>query len=82
MNSQPNEIEAQNNVADSRPFEIETQQTIIASKPSQIEDQKTVTISNGRWLRFIIRNPLISLRSGDSTAGVRMNAMNSENINH
>ena len=47
MNSQPNEIEAQNIAADSRPFETETQQTVIANKSSQIEDQKAVTISNG-----------------------------------
>jgi len=27
------------------------------------------------------RNPSLQLRSGDSTAGVRMNAVNSENLN-
>ena len=27
------------------------------------------------------RNPFLCLRSGDSTAGVRMNAVNSENLN-
>ena len=46
MNSQPNEIKAQNIAADSRPFEIgSTDCNWIASKSSQIEYQKPVTIS-------------------------------------
>ena len=45
------------------------------------EGKKNVTISNGWWFKFRKRNPLISLRKGDSTAGVRMDAVNSENIN-
>ena len=73
VNSRPDEIEAQKTAADSSPSEIEAQQTLTASKPSQIEDQKPVTISNGWWFKFKKRNPSINLRSGDSTAGVRMN---------
>ena len=45
------------------------------------ENQKEVTVSNGWWFKFKRRNPSVSLRRGDSTAGVRMNAVNSENIN-
>ena len=51
------------------------------SRPSEDENQKKVTISNGWWFKFRKRNPSICLRRGDSTAGLRMNAVNSENIN-
>ena len=34
-----------------------------------------------RWDRFMKRNPSLRLRCGDSTAGVRMEAVNTENIN-
>lgn len=37
-------------------------------------------ISDGWWRRFLQRNPDLSLRSGDATAYVRMNAMNKENL--
>ena len=37
-------------------------------------------ISNRWWQRFLERNPTISLRSGDSTAQVRMQAINRENV--
>ena len=36
-------------------------------------------VSNG-WCKFLKRNPMLRLCSGDSTAGVRMNAMNVENM--
>jgi len=39
-------------------------------------------VSNGWWSNFLKRNPSISLRSGDSTAGVRMEAINPENLNN
>ena len=77
MNSRPNEIEAQKTAADSRHSEMEAQQTVIANESFQIEDQKPVTISNGWWCKFKKRNPSINLRSRDTTAGVRMNAVNS-----
>ena len=41
---------------------------------------KRSVISNGWWDNFCKRNPELSLRSGDSTAAVRMDAMNSENM--
>jgi len=41
-----------------------------------------VSISNGWWFKFKKRNHFLGLRSGDSTAGVRMNAVNEENVNH
>ena len=37
-------------------------------------------ISNGWWRRFHERNPELSLRSGDATAGVRIDAVNEENM--
>lgn len=37
-------------------------------------------ISDGWWRRFLQRHPNLSLRSGDSTGYVRMNAMNEENL--
>ena len=38
------------------------------------------SISNGWWEKFLQRNPALSLRSGDSTAHVRMDAINDENL--
>ena len=35
-------------------------------------------ISHGWWQRFLARNPALSLRSGDATAGVRIDAVNEE----
>ena len=37
-------------------------------------------ISDGRWRRFLLRHPKLSLRSGDSTGYARMNAMNENNL--
>ena len=42
----------------------------------------SVSISNGWWFNFKKRNQGLSLRSGDSTAGMRMSAVNKDNINH
>ena len=56
-------------------------ETYINSQQSKGEYQKEVTISNGWWFKFKMRNPSVNLRRGDSTAGVRMDAVNSENIN-
>ena len=41
---------------------------------------KGSVISNGWWDGFLKRNPMLRLRSGDSTAAVRMDAMSSENM--
>ena len=35
---------------------------------------------HGWWQKFLKRNPSLSLQAGDSTAGVRMDAINAENI--
>ena len=37
-------------------------------------------ITTGWWRRFMERNPGMSLRAGDPTAGVRMDAINEENM--
>lgn len=39
-------------------------------------------VSNGWWERFLQRNPSIRLRVGDSTAGVRFDAINTENMDN
>ena len=36
--------------------------------------------SDGWWRRFLEWNPTLSLRSGNATAGVRMDAVNSQNM--
>ena len=41
---------------------------------------RSARISDGWWRRFLQRHPRLSLRSGDSTGYVRMNAMNKENL--
>ena len=41
---------------------------------------KESAISNGWWQRCIERNPILRLRRGDSTAAIRMNVVNMENI--
>ena len=55
-------------------------ETYVNSQRSEQQNHE-VTVSNGWWFKFKMRNPLLSLRRGDSTAGVRMDAVNSENIN-
>ena len=41
---------------------------------------KGSVVSDGWWSRYLKRNPEISPQSGDSTAGVRMDAVNAENM--
>ena len=41
---------------------------------------KGVGITCGWWRRFLERNPGMTLRAGDPTAGVRMDAINDENM--
>ena len=38
------------------------------------------SLSDGWWTKFLKRHPKLSLRFGDATAGVRLNAVNAENI--
>ena len=56
-------------------------ETYVNCLRSKEQNQKEVTVSNGWWFKFKIRNPSPSLRRGDITAGVRMDAVNSDNIN-
>ena len=44
-------------------------------------NDKEVRISSGWWDNFMKRNPSLCLRCGDSTAGVRMEPVDTENIN-
>ena len=44
-------------------------------------NDKEVRISGGWWDKFMKRNPSSRLRCRESTAGVRMEAVNTENIN-
>ena len=37
-------------------------------------------ISCGWWRRFCARNPGVSLRSGDATAGIHIDAVNEDNM--
>ena len=39
---------------------------------------KGETVSHGWWEKFLKRNPSLRLRVGDSTAGVRFDAINEE----
>ena len=41
---------------------------------------KTNKVTDGWWRRFMERQPQLSLRRGDATAHVRMNAVNKEAI--
>ena len=41
---------------------------------------KGTAISNSWWQRFLERNPKLRLRRGDSTSGVRMDMVNTENM--
>ena len=53
---------------------------IVETYARQKSTLKGSTISDGWWNKYLKRNPEISLRCGDSTAGVRMDAINAENM--
>ena len=55
-------------------------ETYVNSQSSE-QQNHGVTVSNGWWFKFKMRNPSLSLRRGDSITGIRMDAVNSENIN-
>jgi len=56
-------------------------QCLVASYLKQKGTLRGSKVSNGWWSNFMKRNETLSLRLGDSTAGVRFDAMNTENIN-
>ena len=41
---------------------------------------KRTQISSGWWRRFLERNPVLRLHAGDATAGMRIDAINEENM--
>ena len=56
--------------------------SIVERHVEQKEDVslRAAKLTHGWWQKFLKRNPSLSLRSGDSTAGVRMDAVNEENM--
>ena len=53
---------------------------IVETYARQKNTLKGAAISDGWWNKYLKRNPEISLRCGDSTAGVRMDAINTDNM--
>ena len=49
-------------------------------KQKQDVKLRSATITHGWWQKFLKRNPSLSLRAGDATAGIRMDAINTENL--
>ena len=47
-----------------------------------VKQKKDVKLpsADGWWQKFLKRNPSLSLRTGDATAGIRMDAINAENF--
>jgi len=43
---------------------------------------RAARVTHGWWQKFLKRNPSLSLQSGDSTAAVRLDAMNEENMDN
>jgi len=43
---------------------------------------RATRVTHGWWQKFLKRNPSLSLQSGDSTAAVRLDAMNDENMDN
>ena len=41
---------------------------------------RSATITHSWWQKFLKRNPSLSLRAGDATAGIRMDAINAEDL--
>ena len=55
---------------------------IVESYLKQKGSLKGERVSNGWWDKFLRRNPTLRLRIGDSTAGVRFDAINTENMDN
>ena len=49
-------------------------------KQKQDVKLRSATITHGWWQKFLKRNPSLSLRAGDATAGIRIDAINTENL--
>ena len=61
-----------------------TRRDVCCLVESYLKQQKGVlkgtSVSHGWWEKFLKRNPSLRLRVGDSTAGVRFDAINEENM--
>jgi len=62
-----------------------TCQEVLSTVDRHVEQKEDVSlrtdrVSQGWWEKFLKRNPSLSLRSGDSTVGVKMDAINDDNI--
>ena len=42
---------------------------------------QSASVIHGWWQKFLKRNPSLCLQAGDFTAGIRMDAINPENMN-
>ena len=40
----------------------------------------SAAVTHGWWQKFLKRNPILSLRAGDATASIRMDAINADNL--
>ena len=63
---------------------IEEVLTIVERHVEMKEDVslRAARVIHGWWQNFLKRNPTVSLRSGDSTATVRLDAINEENMDN
>jgi len=58
--------------------------TVVERHVEQKDDValKAARVTHGWWQRFLKRNPSLSLRSGDSTAAIRLDAVTEENMDN
>ena len=64
-----------------------TRQEVLSIVERHVEGKEDVSlradrVTQGWWEKFLKRNPSLSLRAGDSTAGVRMDAINEDNMDN
>ena len=50
--------------------------------PKNDSKPEDFTLSSGWWTNFLRRNPQLSLRAGDATANVRMDALSKKNLDY
>ena len=64
-----------------------TRRDVLSIVEQFVDQKEDVTlrsskITHGWWQKFLKRNPDLNLRSGDSTAAIRLDAVNPENLNN
>ena len=59
-----------------------TRRQVIGNVATERGTKRKARVSDGWWRRYLQRHPKLSLRSGDATAHVRMDAINQENLKH